>query len=131
MGTWSWVSITSASTHVALCAFANVSALSVFSGAKRDAPRCAIQNIFHSFLPMMLIQQRPSVQTTGVSLRNGAPGEIRTPDHLVRSQVLYPTELRAHTNIIYHPDSTHHNAVTRLAEREGFEPSMEFCPILP
>ncbi len=27
---------------------------------------------------------------------SGAPGEIRTPDHLVRSQVLYPTELRAH-----------------------------------
>jgi hypothetical protein len=26
---------------------------------------------------------------------NGAPGEIRTPDPLVRSQVLYPTELRA------------------------------------
>src|SRR5690348_3396533 len=26
---------------------------------------------------------------------NGAPGGIRTPDHLVRSQVLYPTELRA------------------------------------
>ena len=25
----------------------------------------------------------------------GAPGEIRTPDHLVRSQVLYPAELRA------------------------------------
>ncbi len=29
-------------------------------------------------------------------LKNGAPGEIRTPDHLVRSQVLYPAELRAH-----------------------------------
>ena len=29
------------------------------------------------------------------TLRNGAPGEIRTPDTLVRSQVLYPTELRA------------------------------------
>ena len=27
----------------------------------------------------------------------GAPGEIRTPDPLVRSQVLYPAELRAHT----------------------------------
>ena len=27
--------------------------------------------------------------------KNGAPGEIRTPDRLVRSQVLYPTELRA------------------------------------
>mgnify|MGYP002630354046 CR=1 FL=1 len=26
---------------------------------------------------------------------NGAPEEIRTPDHLVRSQVLYPAELRA------------------------------------
>lgn len=25
----------------------------------------------------------------------GAPGEIRTPDHLVRSQVLCPAELRA------------------------------------
>src|SRR5690606_38137347 len=25
-----------------------------------------------------------------------APGVTRTPDHLVRSQVLYPTELRAH-----------------------------------
>jgi hypothetical protein len=26
---------------------------------------------------------------------NGAPGEIRTPDLLVRSQTLYPTELQA------------------------------------
>ena len=30
----------------------------------------------------------------------GAPGEIRTPDLLVRSQTLYPTELRAHPFII-------------------------------
>ena len=29
----------------------------------------------------------------------GAPGEIRTPDPLVRSQILYPTELRAHVYI--------------------------------
>ena len=27
----------------------------------------------------------------------GAPGEIRTPDLMVRSHALYPTELRAHT----------------------------------
>ena len=33
--------------------------------------------------------------TEPVSWNNGAPGEIRTPDHLVRSQVLYPAELRA------------------------------------
>ena len=30
---------------------------------------------------------------------NGAPGETRTPDLLVRSQPLYPTELRARTVI--------------------------------
>ena len=30
------------------------------------------------------------------SLFYGAPEEIRTPDPLVRSQVLYPAELRAH-----------------------------------
>ena len=30
---------------------------------------------------------------------SGAPGEIRTPDPLVRSQVLYPTELRAHCRV--------------------------------
>lgn len=31
--------------------------------------------------------------------KDGAPGRIRTSDHLVRSQVLYPAELRAH--IVY------------------------------
>ena len=39
-------------------------------------------------------------------VKNGAPGEIRTPDRLVRSQVLYPTELRARNlraRIIDHP----------------------------
>jgi hypothetical protein len=44
----------------------------------------------------------------------GAPGEIRTPDLLVRSQTLYPTELRARC-----PENL-------LAEREGFEPSKGF-----
>ena len=32
--------------------------------------------------------------------KNGAPEEIRTPDPLVRSQVLYPAELRARCDII-------------------------------
>jgi hypothetical protein len=31
----------------------------------------------------------------------GAPGAIRTPDRLVRSQVLYPAELRAHGRAHY------------------------------
>jgi hypothetical protein len=31
----------------------------------------------------------------GVKVKNGAPGRIRTSDPLVRSQMLYPAELRA------------------------------------
>ena len=31
----------------------------------------------------------------------GAPEEIRTPDPLVRSQVLYPAELRARKRALY------------------------------
>ena len=37
---------------------------------------------------------------------NGAPGEIRTPDHLVRSQVLYPAELRAQKHDVNGGDYT-------------------------
>ena len=44
----------------------------------------------------------------------GAPGAIRTPDPLVRSQVLYPSELRAQNCF----------KIDILAEREGFEPSV-------
>ena len=39
------------------------------------------------------LQRKCSANTA--LLKNGAPGEIRTPDHQVRSLVLYPTELRA------------------------------------
>src|SRR5436853_3099823 len=31
--------------------------------------------------------------------KTGAPGEIRTPDLLLRRQSLYPAELRAHTDM--------------------------------
>ncbi len=34
------------------------------------------------------------------ALWNSAPGETRTPDHLVRSQILYPAELRARSRHI-------------------------------
>ena len=44
---------------------------------------------------------------------NGALREIRTPDPLVRSQVLYPAELWAHFKLF-------------VAVREGFEPSVGF-----
>ena len=39
--------------------------------------------------------EQPCLKQSRKSLNIGAPGEIRTPDPLVRSQVLYPTELRA------------------------------------
>ncbi len=90
---------------------------------------------------------------------NGTPGRIRTSDHLVRSQVLYPAELRAHcvavqacarTDCIKHvqnesspfcrtlcrvqiprcPRSVMGQILTptKLAESEGFEPSMGVNP---
>jgi hypothetical protein len=57
----------------------------------------------------------------------GAPGEIRTPDHQVRSLVLYPAELRAHgiTEASRELSGVAIIASTiELAEREGFEPSI-------
>ena len=47
-----------------------------------------------------------------VIICNGAPDRIRTYGLLIRSQALYPTELRAHY----------------VAEEEGFEPSLERLP---
>jgi hypothetical protein len=35
-------------------------------------------------------------QNVALQRENGAPGEIRTPDPLLRRQMLYPAELRAH-----------------------------------
>jgi len=36
------------------------------------------------------------IEESQVIERSGTPGEIRTPDPLLRRQVLYPAELRAH-----------------------------------
>lgn len=47
--------------------------------------------------PMPAPRMRDEARMLRPAVQNGAPGEIRTPDHLVRSQVLYPTELRART----------------------------------
>ena len=47
------------------------------------------------------IDRRVKIEARKIPIKRsfitGAPGEIRTPDLLVRSQTLYPTELRAHT----------------------------------
>src|SRR5882672_10022455 len=42
------------------------------------------------------MRRRSLRQLTDFSRVSGAPGEIRTPDPLLRRQTLYPTELRAH-----------------------------------
>ncbi len=42
-----------------------------------------------------VLNPKTSASSVPFLVRNGAPGEIRTPDPLVRSQVLYPAELRA------------------------------------
>ena len=70
--------------------------------------------------------------STGPLYLDGAHGRIRTSDRLVRSQVLYPTELHAQIRGRDSPacagacqsvTSTHRS---NMAEREGFEPSIEF-----
>src|SRR5208282_5536181 len=47
-------------------------------------------------------------------MRNGAPGEIRTPDPLVRSQMLYPAELRAPSTIVTHTHLKSHECAPAI-----------------
>ena len=46
-------------------------------------------------MALLRSHQRDENRSPRLLSKNGAPGEIRTPDHQVRSLVLYPTELRA------------------------------------
>ena len=81
-----------------------------FLGPRSFAPRlCApkfascnfVELLFYigsSNLPQ-ICQAKKNHPMGGIFLL-GAPGEIRTPDRLVRSQVLYPTELRARRGVI-------------------------------
>ncbi len=67
----------------------------------------------------------------------GAPREIRTPGLLIRSQTLYPAELEARIleqdlspilALLSNFFLTHADA-TKMAEREGFEPSVRVYPV--
>lgn len=53
----------------------------------------------------------------------GAPGGTRTPDLLVRSQTLYPTELRAHPWLLF--DSTALAILIRVPTRRRFLEHLE------
>ena len=55
---------------------------------------CSIQLSYGRML-LGLTHNRFAVIHMQALILYGAPGEIRTPDPLVRSQILYPTELRA------------------------------------
>ena len=49
---------------------------------------------------------------------DGAPGGIRTPDGLIRSQPLYPAEVRAQSRLL------RINIKKKMAEEVGFEPTV-------
>ena len=55
--------------------------------SRRLSPRCDVARNDQSVTR--------AAETSHVKLRDGAPGEIRTPDPQIRSLVLYPAELRA------------------------------------
>ncbi len=69
---------------------------------------------------------------------SGAPGEIRTPDLLLRRQPLYPAELRARTDIyslhgqgrgfnVEHGDIVEHRRHRRVKAREHIGAQVEPC----
>ena len=63
--------------------------------------------------------QRP-IKTIQVIVFIGTPGEIRTPDLLIRSQMLYPAELLAHGTpfLPNHPNGRQVSRTYRAARRE-------------
>ncbi len=70
------------------------------------------------------------------ALRYGALERIRTSDRLVRSQVLYPAELRARNiffNLPFHLQKRKSivKRFARMAVKEGFEPSIRDKPYTP
>ena len=60
----------------------------------------------------------------GFSAFAGAPGKIRTPDLLIRSQTLYPAELLARS-FLYSPESAplaNEGKPARVADLKNFSP---------
>ena len=53
-----------------------------------------LEVLFKKLLQICYIRFLKTLKFNVTTWFNGAPEEIRTPDLLVRSQILYPTELR-------------------------------------
>ncbi len=66
--------------------------------SKADAQICSCKFVEPGDLPPISTNptSNKKAPTGGAFLLDGALGRIRTPDPLVRSQILYPTELPAH-----------------------------------
>src|ERR687884_361132 len=62
-----------------------------------------------------LVPNQMRYQAALLPEKYGVPGETRTPNLLIRSQTLYPIELRAHLYEL-------HYEVKRLVPRTGIEP---------
>ena len=62
---------------------------------------------------------RHPVNNKKTNSKDGTLGRIRTSDRLVRSQVLYPAELRAHKK---RNDDNHQADLQKMARPGGFEP---------
>src|SRR5579862_5421609 len=71
----------------------------------------------------IFISSSKRLRTTWIIVENGAPGEIRTPDPLLRRQMLYPAELRAHPWLL--PDSTALGALIRVPTLRRFFEHLE------
>lgn len=56
---------------------------------------------FESLYPCNANKKRINTLRAFILFLLCAPGEIRTPDHLVRSQILYPAELRARMVLMF------------------------------
>ena len=73
---------------------------------------------FVRFLGAMFCPSDASGDANITACLYGAPGEIRTPDHQVRSLVLYPTELRARCKTL--SSSLNHRSGKRRSEKRNY-----------
>ena len=65
----------------------------------RTPPRCVNRRARRALPAIHPAGKEKGCRSTLFRTLIGAPGEIRTPDHQVRSLVLYPTELRARETV--------------------------------
>ena len=66
----------------------------------------------------------------GLYKKNGAPEEIRTPDPLLRRQLLYPAELQAHLVGVVRFELTTTRSQSECATRLRYTPRMQILKLI-